>query len=119
MLYEVITGKPGANYWQNTADYKMEVSIDPIEKTISGTSVAIYYNHSPKSINSIVIRLYYDVYRKGAERSQVIQAGDISDEGVDRITSYNVCYTKLLRVLHTYADDSAVQENDLTLDITC
>jgi len=29
-------GKPGDNFWQNTADYNIDVKIDPSEKMIIG-----------------------------------------------------------------------------------
>ena len=72
-------GKPGKNYWQNTADYKIAVSIDPVEKTISGQEEIIYYNNSKESIGSLVMRLYYDVYKKGNSRAAALQARDIGD----------------------------------------
>ncbi|MGB4844723.1 MAG: M1 family peptidase, partial [Ferruginibacter sp.] len=40
-------GKPGKNYWQNTADYKIDVKLSPPNRTITGTETIVYTNNSP------------------------------------------------------------------------
>ena len=75
-------GKPGAKYWQNTADYKIDVTIDAVEKMIDGKESITYFNNSPDVINTLVVRLYYDVYKKGNTRHSPLKAEDITD-GVD------------------------------------
>lgn len=75
-------GKPGDKYWQNTVDYKIDVKINAIEKLIEGKEKITYYNNSPDNLNTIVIRLYYDVYKKGNARASTLKADDITD-GVD------------------------------------
>ena len=61
-------GKPGDNYWQNTADYNIEVSIDTKENRIIGKEEVIYHNNSPEDLTVLVVRLYADVYKKGNAR---------------------------------------------------
>lgn len=75
-------GKPGKNYWINKADYKIKVELIPKERKIIGTEKITYYNQSPDSLKSIVIRLYQDVMRKGAARDGAINPVDLTD-GVD------------------------------------
>lgn len=61
-------GRPGPNYWQNTVDYQIEVEVLPQEKELKGMESAVYYNNSPDNLNTLVVRLYHDVYRKGSAR---------------------------------------------------
>ena len=70
-------GKPGPNYWQNHADYDIYVRLDTAEKRIYGKESVTYYNQSPDTLNSIVIRLYQDRYKEGAIRDMVVHPGNI------------------------------------------
>jgi hypothetical protein len=75
-------GSPGANYWQNTVDYKIQVAIDPLEKLIKGYEEVVYHNNSPDEINTLVVRLYGDVFKKGNTRAYPVDQKDIN-EGVE------------------------------------
>ncbi len=75
-------GKPGANYWQNTVDYKIKVNIVPSEKLIEGNEVVVYHNNSSDEINTLVVRLYRDAYKKGNPRAFDVNPKDI-DDGVE------------------------------------
>ncbi|MEO9484162.1 MAG: M1 family metallopeptidase [Ekhidna sp.] len=72
-------GKPGANYWHNTVDYEIKVSIDPETRGIDGESKITYTNNSPNDLTRIVVRLYNDVYRKGNPRASRVDERDIDD----------------------------------------
>ena len=58
-------GKPGAKYWQNTVDYKIDVTVTPDIRAIDGKETVVYKNNSPDELSLVVIRLYYDVFKKG------------------------------------------------------
>ncbi len=75
-------GKPGKNYWQNFVDYKIKVGIKPSERLIDGYEKAVFKNSSPNSINSLVVRLYADVFKKGNSRGSSVDERDI-DNGVE------------------------------------
>ena len=60
-----ITGKPGPNYWQNTANYDLNVSFDPTSRLVSGTVAAVYVNNSPDTLKEMWFKLYPNLYKKG------------------------------------------------------
>ena len=66
-------GNPGKNYWQNTSDYFIKASVDVDKKTLTGQEKIIYYNNSPDSLSTIVIRLYQDIFKKGANRNSIVE----------------------------------------------
>lgn len=74
-------GKPGDKYWQNKTDYQIAVNITPETRLIDGSETVTYYNNSPNELNTLVIRLYFDVFRKANPRASRVNAKDISDEG--------------------------------------
>ncbi|NUN09332.1 MAG: M1 family metallopeptidase [Ignavibacteriaceae bacterium] len=75
-------GKPGKNYWQNRAEYKIDATLNIEKKTVEGTVKIEYFNNSPDSLSEIVLRLYQNFYKKGAVRNFSISPGDVTD-GVD------------------------------------
>lgn len=75
-------GKPGENYWVNSASYKIEAEINPDSKILSGIARINYENNSPDSLRGLVIRLYQDMYKKGTVRDRSIDEDDVT-EGVE------------------------------------
>ncbi|MGV3540981.1 MAG: peptidase, partial [Rufibacter sp.] len=76
-----LNGAPGANYWQNTADYTIKIDFDPRTRRIAGTVDIDYSNNSPDTLKQIVFKLYPNLYQKGAPRANGISPKDVS-EGV-------------------------------------
>ncbi len=61
-------GKPGLNYWQNSSIYKIKAEIFPDSSELVGEATITYYNNSPDTLKNIVMRLYQDIFKKGAAR---------------------------------------------------
>ena len=72
-------GKPGPNYWQNTVDYDIDVSVDPAERILSGTAAIEYFNNSPDDLTRIVLRLYGNVLKKGGIRDDAASPDEVHD----------------------------------------
>ena len=75
-------GKPGAKYWQNSVDYNIDVVVTPETRKIDGKETVVFKNNSPDELSTVVIRLYYDVFKKGNLRGVAVQEEDIG-EGVN------------------------------------
>jgi hypothetical protein len=72
-------GRPGKNYWQNTADYNLNVAFEPTSRLVKGTASIDYYNNSPDTLSDIVFKLFPNYYQKGAQRLHEVQPEDIGD----------------------------------------
>lgn len=55
--YRTGSGAPGPDYWQNTADYKIEVSLDDATQTITGKETITYTNNSPDALTYLWVQL--------------------------------------------------------------
>ena len=55
--YRTASGKPGESYWQNAADYQIEVSLDEANFTLGGKVTITYTNNSPESLDFIWLQL--------------------------------------------------------------
>lgn len=75
------SGKPGTSYWQNTADYFIQVDFNPATLLLQGEEKIIYKNNSHDTLYNIVLKLYPNLYKKGSERATNIAPEDIG-EGV-------------------------------------
>ena len=57
-------GEPGAGYWQNRADYRMNVRLDEAKKEISGIVTISYQNNSPQFLNYLWLQLDQQLFSK-------------------------------------------------------
>jgi hypothetical protein len=55
--YRSASGRPGPAYWQNGADYVLEVALDEDEHTLSGTVAITYTNNSPEDLDFVWLHL--------------------------------------------------------------
>lgn len=74
-------GKPGINYWQNFSEYNIKAEIDPKTRLLSGSEKIVYFNNSPDTLKIIVLKLYQDMYKKGAARNTELNPKTVT-EGV-------------------------------------
>ncbi|MBT0606719.1 M1 family metallopeptidase [Aequorivita echinoideorum] len=52
-VYRTASGKPGPEYWQNAADYDINVSLDDQTNMISGDITIHYTNNSPETLDFV------------------------------------------------------------------
>ena len=56
-----LSGKPGKNYWQNTANYDISVTFNPATRLVSGSVNIAYTNNSPDILREIFFKLYPNI----------------------------------------------------------
>jgi len=72
-------GNPGPDYWQNHSDYQIKAEVFPDESILKGTEIITYYNDSPDTLKSMVIRLYGDIFKVGAARDFYGGSADVTN----------------------------------------
>src|SRR5690349_10766086 len=60
------SGKPGPAFWQNHADYRIEATLDPSTRKLSGSEVISYTNRSPDALPVLWLQIEQNRYRKDA-----------------------------------------------------
>lgn len=58
------SGAPGAKYWQNRADYNINVTLDTTAKSVAGNVAISYTNNSPDNLPYLWLQLDQNIYRK-------------------------------------------------------
>jgi len=61
------SGAPGPQYWQQRADYAIDVILDDQRQRISGSETINYHNNSPHSLNYIWLQLDQNRFQRDAD----------------------------------------------------
>ena len=64
-----VDGMPGKKYWQNRGRYNITVTALPPDKNIKGEEQITYFNNSPDTVRSPVIKLFLNIHKPGAPRN--------------------------------------------------
>ena len=60
-VYRTASGAPGHQYWQQKADYKMKITLDDNNQSITGSETITYYNNSPDALEYLWLQLDQNV----------------------------------------------------------
>lgn len=78
-VYRTASGAPGHEYWQQTADYKMQITVDDDNAKITGKETVTYTNNSPDELKYIWLQLDQNKRAKNSD-SYKIETGKMSDK---------------------------------------
>ena len=67
-----LDGRPGEKYWQQRADYRIAVEIEPETARLTGSETITYYNDGPDELSTIVVRFYQNVFSEGVRRNRSV-----------------------------------------------
>ena len=109
------SGAPGVNYWQNRADYQINVSLDVEQNKIGGDVTIKYTNNSPDELGFLWLQLDQNQFNdqsKGGKSTPVdgarhgnagFEGGySISDVAVSKSTKISKKKTKEVAVFDSY-----------------
>lgn len=70
------TGRPGAKYWTQWAEYHISATLDTTAMRITGNETVRYYNRSPDTLRTMVVFLNQNVYRGSSLKNRVLPVTD-------------------------------------------
>jgi hypothetical protein len=65
--YRTGSGSPGHQYWQQRADYSIDVELDDQNQRIVGTETVTYRNNSPDTLTYLWLQLDQNIFEKGSD----------------------------------------------------
>ena len=76
-VYRTASGAPGHEYWQQKADYVMDIRLDDKIQRISGEETVTYHNQSPDALNYLWMQLDQNMRAKDSdtEKTSTSQLG--------------------------------------------
>lgn len=89
--YRTASGAPGAAYYQNQADYKMDIELDDKTQKLTGVETITYHNNSPDALEYLWVQLDQNIRSKnsvaieknGSGISPVNQPGTFANQFLD------------------------------------
>lgn len=90
--YRTGSGAPGPRYWQNRADYQINVSLDDGQNSITGEVTITYRNNSPESLPFLWLQLDQNAFSDTSRATKTTPVtggrfGNLGFAGGLRITS--------------------------------
>ena len=76
--FRTASGAPGNHYYQQKADYKMNITIDDETQKLSGTETITYTNNSPDQLNYLWLQLDQNIYDENSE-TKLIEVEKMED----------------------------------------
>lgn len=76
------SGMPGPAYWQQRADYRIDVILDPAKKRCLGHEEIAYTNHSPHDLSFLWLALDQNIYAPNSLNREMRLAPDFSQIGL-------------------------------------
>lgn len=79
--YRSASGAPGPAYWQQRADYDIEVRLDEEAKRIEGSETITYHNNSPDTLSYLWVQLDQNRFENDsiARRTETASSGEDGD----------------------------------------
>lgn len=84
--YRTGSGAPGKEYWQQRADYEMDIVLDDTRQTITGKETITYFNQSPDNLRYLWVQLDQNVREKNTN-SLKTRTGSLQDSSFARSTA--------------------------------
>ena len=88
------SGAPGRDYWQNRADYEINVELDDVKRTITAEATVTYHNASPDALTYLWVQLDQNYLSHNADSRAVpntkrgIDPNKITYSALDRLLAY-------------------------------
>jgi hypothetical protein len=70
-VYRTASGAPGHMYWQQKADYEIEVALNDDNQSIEGSEWITYYNNSPDALDYLWVQLDQNERDKDSETPKI------------------------------------------------
>ncbi|WP_321373066.1 M1 family metallopeptidase [uncultured Draconibacterium sp.] len=74
-VYRTASGAPGHEYWQQKADYKMDIRLDDETQRIYGEEVITYHNQSPDILKYLWLQLDQNMRAKDSDTYKTATSG--------------------------------------------
>lgn len=88
-VYRTASGAPGHQYFQQQADYDMEITLDDQTQRIYGKETITYTNNSPDELRYLWVQLDQNMRAKNSTTQEINTEGIFSQRGNTAQTAFN------------------------------
>ena len=80
-VYRTASGEPGHQYWQQEADYKIDVTLDEKARRLTGKETITYKNNSPDTLRYLWMQLDQNIFKKDSIKEVATDFGGVGRRG--------------------------------------
>ena len=91
-VYRTASGAPGHEYWQQNADYKIDIRLDDENQRIDGVETISYFNQSPDVLKYLWLQLDQNRRAKDSDTYKISSMG----------LQERVSFSQLKRMMHDF-----------------
>ncbi|MBV9959253.1 MAG: M1 family metallopeptidase [Acidobacteria bacterium] len=77
--YRAASGAPGSRYWQQRADYTIDVELDDARQRITGKETVTYHNLSPDTLSYLWLQVDQNIWAKDSDSYKTMTAPSFKD----------------------------------------
>ncbi len=115
--YRAASGAPGHRYWQQRADYTIDVELDDANQRIIGKETITYHNNSPDTLSYLWLQLDQSIFAKDSDSNVTETAPTFNPTPLPRTSDRTaptsgppqIPYSTIDRILAGDAFDGAVR----------
>ncbi len=79
------SGAPGSRYWQNRADYAIDVELDDVNQRINGKETVTYHNVSPDTLSYVWLQIDQNIHAIDSDAQTTRTAPDFKNVPLNQI----------------------------------
>jgi hypothetical protein len=110
-------GAPSEEYWQNRADYTMEVELDDKDHSLSGNVTIDYTNNSPNDLNFVWLQLDQNLFDKDSRGAAITPYGGSRFGNLQFDGGYNIEKVTITQDGQSYKPKQTIVDTNMKLDL--
>lgn len=115
--YRSASGAPGALYWQNVPNYRINTTLNPDEHKVGGTVIIEYTNNSPDNLDFVWLQLDQNLFSKNSSGAKITpyagsRFGNQSFDG-----GFDLKKIKISQNGETYTPTSHIVDTNMKLNL--
>jgi len=114
--YRAAGGHPGDQYWQNEADYQIDVELDTAARTLTGRQTITYTNNAPQELERLWVQLEQNYFRPDSRGARVVPS-DARFSGFFEGAGYTLSSVEVTRDGETVQPDYSVRGTRLLVPL--
>ncbi|MGM0706246.1 MAG: M1 family metallopeptidase [Bacteroidota bacterium] len=107
--YRTGDGRPGPMYWQQEANYSIDVELLPEENRIEGTQTITYTNNAPSDLNYLWLQMDQNLFAPGS-RGEAVVPPDARFSGFFEEGGYDISNLRIEHNGNTYTPESVTDD---------
>lgn len=115
-VYRSASGKPGPQYWQQRADYTIQVLLDEKNHVLTGVQTIKYSNNSPEALEFLWMQLEQNKFSPES-RGSFVSPENGRWRGVFNSGGYKVSVLKILQTDGSYEPVFQITDTNLKLNL--